>query len=77
MSVNLRKAATRRSRASLVAIAKGLGFLVLTWMVLDSTFTRSGPAISVAAPLIGYLALLVYLVRRRGDRRQNASQRRQ
>lgn len=45
--------------------------------LLDSTFTRSGPAISVAAPLIGYLALLVYLVRLRANRRQNASQRRQ
>lgn len=72
--VSLRKSKQqRRSRPACSRIAKVLGFLVLSYLALDSAWTRQGPAIAVAAPLIAYLAFVAHLVR---QRRRQAAQRR-
>lgn len=71
MSVNLRKRSRRWGTGParrIGRIIKVAGFLALTYMAIDSACTRQGPAIAVAAPLIGYLALVAYLVRHRRDR---------
>ena len=68
--VSIRKPDRRRRAAW--RITKVLGFLVLTFLALDSAWTRQGPAIAVAAPLIAYLAFVAQLVR---HRRQQAAQR--
>jgi hypothetical protein len=69
--VSLRKPEQRHRTAW--RIAKVLGFLALTFLALDSAWTRQGPAIAVAAPLIAYLAFVAHLVRHRNRR---AAQRR-
>lgn len=71
--VSLRKPTQQRRRPAVWRIAKVLGFLVLTYLALDSAWTRQGPAIAVAAPLIAYLAFVAHLVR---HRRRQAAQRR-
>ena len=63
----------RRIRADLLGrlrrLPRLLGFFALTFLAVDAAATRHGPAIAVAAPLIVYLALVVYLARRRTRRR--------
>ncbi len=70
MTVSLRKEKPnhRQHRSVIRRVVKLVGFLALTYMAIDSACTRQGPAIAVAAPLIGYLALGVYMVRHRRDR---------
>lgn len=65
VSVSLRKPTQHRRRPAVCRIAKVLGFLALTYLALDSAWTRQGPAIAVAAPLIAYLAFVAHLVRHR------------
>jgi hypothetical protein len=72
-TVSLRKRTPRQGWGTAWRIAKILGFLALTFMAFDSAWTRQGPAIAVAAPLIAYLALVAHLVRRR---RRRAAERR-
>lgn len=74
MSVNLRKPSPRTWRPTVIRLAKWVGFLALTLMAFDSAYTRRGPAIAVAAPLIAYLALAGHLAHHRHHRRQNGSQ---
>jgi len=72
-AVSLRKPEQRHRNRNRAAwrMAKVLGFLALTFLALDSAWTRQGPA--VAAPLIAYLAFVAHLVR---NRRRRAAQRR-